>query len=233
MRRNRVLILGLVLLALLLLVGPAFAQRDVANVELSDILDAIGPRDGQAILLDILLYLIFFVAFINQFLIPDKQLPVSLMNFAVMGIALFSKLLIDVQFDGGRFYPSALLEPGDFAVLPMNVAMMAFPLLMAGSLRAVKGKPPKAMFPSLIMGLLGGAYFFIFWATEQRILDRAPQAGDDAVNPEDLRNNAYFLVVVFSAGMLRTRWTLFKKRLGRFNLPLSRLNHNNDINVDN
>ena len=205
MTRNRMLMILLLGVCLLFVVSPALAQqRSIEDVNFDDIVDALGPRNGQALLFDIMLYIIFILGVINSALIPDKQLFVAILNFTVIGLTVVSKLLIDVANDGGVFYPSAILEPGDFAVLPINVGIFVIPLIMAGMLRSVKGKPSKALFPCLLMGLLGGAYFFIFWATEQRTLSEVPTYE----GPPDVSNPA---IIVAMAGFWSVRRRFFNR----------------------
>ncbi|PJF21818.1 MAG: hypothetical protein CUN56_09160 [Phototrophicales bacterium] len=127
-----------------------------------------------------------------------------MLNFTVIGLTVASKLLIDVVNDGGYFNPSAILEPTDFAVLPMNVGIFVLPLIMAGMLRSVKGKPTKAIYPSMLMGLLGGAYFFLFWSIEQNDPDQIPQPGDD------MQQGMLFIAVVVALPYLQYRWQQFK-----------------------
>lgn len=196
MLRNRSLLILLFVVLSLFIVSPALAQTTSEDINFQDILDALGPRSGVALLYDILLYLIFFFGLINTFLIPDKQIGVTVMNFTVMGLALASKLLIEVE---GNPNPSAILVPTDFAVLPINVAIFVIPLLMAGMLRSVKGKRSNAMFPALIMGLMGGAYFFLFWAQEQNNPDDVPQPGDD------MQQQGSFIIAMAYLGWLGLR----------------------------
>jgi len=154
------LFVALVMGLLLVGVSPALAQS-ANDVNLDDIIEALGPREGEELIFDILLYLIFFIGLINSFLIPDKQMSVSLLNFTVIGLALVSKLLIGT-------HSSAILEACDIGTLVIHVGIFVFPLLCAGMLRSVKGKRSKAMLPSILLGLLGGGYFFMFWFLEQR-----------------------------------------------------------------
>lgn len=184
-------------------VMPVAAQTG-QDINFEDILSALGPRDDTALLFDILLYLIFFLGFINMLLIPDKQLFPAMLNFTVIGLTVASKLLIDVENDGGYFNPSAVLVPTDFAVLPMNVGIFVFPLIIAGMLRSVKGKKTNAIYPAMLMGLLGGAYFFLFWSVEQNDPDQVPQPGDD------MQQGALIIAVVMAAPYLRYRWYQLK-----------------------
>ncbi len=158
MKRHHIQVILLYLLLAFTAVPVTFAQS-TSDLEFGDILNALGPRTGEDLIFDILLYIIFFLTFINMFLIPDKQMFVTILNFTVMGFAIVSKLLI------GDGLP---LEATDLPVLVLNVGMFTIPLVIAGMLRSVKGKPSRAMLPAILTGLIGGGYFFLFWFLKQR-----------------------------------------------------------------
>jgi hypothetical protein len=159
---RRILLIGL-LLSILFMVVPAVSAQSssLEDIQFSDIIDALKPREGDQLLLDILLYLIFFVGLITTFLVPDKQLTVQLLIFLTLLLSVVAKLLVGT-------HRSAIFGPCDIAVLVINVIMFVAPLIAAGMLRPVKGKRSKAMLPAIILGLLGGGYFFMFWNFEQR-----------------------------------------------------------------
>jgi hypothetical protein len=157
--RKRNLLITLLLVLLFVNVTPVFAQS-TADIELDDIIQLLGPRSGQELIYDIFLYAIFLMGIVVMFLIPDKQLLPSLLNFLVLGLAVVSKLLV------GRG-PSYVLSPTDFPVFVLHVGMFVIPLIIAGMLRDRRGLP-KATFPAILMGLMGGGYFFLYWALEQR-----------------------------------------------------------------
>lgn len=163
MLMRRYFLAGLFVLLLLSSVSPALAQaaNEIEDINFQDILDALAPRDGDLLLVDILLYAIFAVGMVTSFLIPDKQMAPSLLIFTVLAMTVIAKLLIG-------YHSSAILEPCEIFVLPINVSIFVLPLIAAGMLRNVKGKAPKARMPSIITGLAGGGYFFLFWATQQR-----------------------------------------------------------------
>jgi hypothetical protein len=161
MTLRRILLTSLLLAFLFMAVPAVSAQNSLEDIEFSDIIDALGPRDGDQLFLDILLYLIFFVGLITTFLVPDKQMTVQLLVFLTLLLAVIAKLLVGT-------HPSAIFGPCDIAVLAINVILFVAPLIAAGMLRPVKGKRSKAMMPAIILGLLGGGYFFMFWSIEQR-----------------------------------------------------------------
>jgi hypothetical protein len=160
MARNQLLLLLFIILSFTV-VPTAYAQQQF-DITFQDVINALGPRSGQGLLWDIFLYAIFFLGLITMLLIPDKQLLASLLNIGVVALAVISKLL--VGYPPGNPFISAT----DFPVLIFNAGMFVIPFIVAGLQRAVKGKPSKATIPAILMGLLGGGYFFLFWALEQR-----------------------------------------------------------------
>lgn len=164
MKPNRMTlnVLYLVFLALFFIVPNALAQAREVNAD--DIIAALGPRSGNGLVLDIFLYLIFFFGILNMFLIPDKQLTPALMNFTVIFLAVISKLLVSADINDF----TAIIQPCDLPVLAINATMFAFPLIMAGMVRTKKVGNPPALYTGIITGLLGGSYFFLFWALAQR-----------------------------------------------------------------
>ena len=203
--RNYTLWFLLIVVSMVFMVSPAMAQGTGTSIELSDIGRLLSPRQGTYLLFDILLYLIFFFGMVNTLLIPDKQLFQSLINISVIGCAILSKLLV-----GGILYSNIdeygnffTFPPCDFPVLIINVWMFVAPMLVAGLLRAVKGKRTKALEVSILMGLLGGAYFFLFWATQQQNCSAAPQAGDDM--REQGLSSSLLIAAVFTLPIIEYR----------------------------
>lgn len=209
--RNYTLWFLLIVVSMIFMVSPAMAQGTGTSIELSDIGRLLSPRQGTYLLFDILLYLIFFFGMVNTLLIPDKQLFQSLINISVVGCAILSKLLV-----GGILYSNIdeygnffTFPPCDFPVLIINVWMFVAPLLVAGLLRSVKGKRTKALEVSILMGLLGGAYFFLFWATQQQNCSAAPQAGDDM--REQGLSSSLLIAAVFTLPIIEYRARQFAR----------------------
>lgn len=146
-------LVALLMVFLLMSVIPvAFAQQ--RTVDTDQIIAALGPRSSfPGILFDIMLYGIFFIGFITMMLVPDKQIFPSILMVLVLGLAIFSKLEI--------------FDPDELPTFALNVGMFVIPLIVAGMLRG-RGKTPKALAPAILTGLIGGGYFFLFWALEQR-----------------------------------------------------------------
>lgn len=157
MKSKHLFIVLLLLLISLIAVPTASAQEDL---DFQDIVDALGPRDGNELIFDLLLYAIFFMGMLNMFLIPEKQLFPAILNFIVIGLAVVSKLLVGDE-------PNSTIKPDDFATLIFNSGMFVLPLVTAGMVRSRFGTP-KAMITCAITGLIGGGYFFVFWSLAQR-----------------------------------------------------------------
>ena len=157
---RRIMFVGLMVF-LLMAVVPVTLAQDLEDIQLSDILDAIGPRSGDQLILDILLYAIFIIGLITSLLVPDKQMFVQMLMFLVVAMALVAKLLI------GK-HASAIFDECDLPTLIINIIMFVSPMISAGMLRPVKGKRSKAMLPAIFTGLLGGGYFFLYWLFEIR-----------------------------------------------------------------
>ena len=163
MRYNRILMVTLLVLILLTPLSAIQAQGESRDdIYLSDVLSKLGPRGGEDLLFDILLYTIFFVGMVNTALIPEKQLLASMLNFLVLGMVVVSKLVV------GTIENESVVEPDHLLTLPLHAGIFVVPLITAGMVRSHKGKASKAIIPAIFMGLLGGAYFFLFWSLQTR-----------------------------------------------------------------
>lgn len=164
MRIKRYVFIMLFLFLVFTLV-PTVGAQGTSDVNINDIINALGPRtDGYPshyLIFDIMLYLIFFLSLVSMMLIPDKQLQATMLNFIVLLLAVLSKVMVA---------PEGPIRPTDFPVLLFNAGMFVLPLLIAGMVRSANkyAGTPKALFTSIITGLLGGGYFFLFWLLEQK-----------------------------------------------------------------
>lgn len=171
MLQKRIYLAVLLLFISLLLAPVASAQS--TEVDFQQILRSLGPRtegySSEYLFFDILLYVIFFLSMVNMFLIPDKQLSVSLLNFAVILFVVFSKVGVASAFnDPATRHPSAILGMCALPVLAINAAIFVLPLIIAGMVRKTSkfGGTPPSLFIAALTGLIGGAYFFLAWAAE-------------------------------------------------------------------
>ena len=135
-------------------VMPVMAQPNLPSGQ--QILARLAPRTGTDLILDLMLYTLFGIGFITMILVPDKQMLPSVLMLSMIMAALIAKL----QYVG--------INVCDLATFAINVFMFAIPMLVAGMVRGRAGKTPKALWPAVLTGLIGGMYFFMFWALYQQ-----------------------------------------------------------------
>jgi hypothetical protein len=167
MRRNSLLIMALLFVSVLLWLTPFSVMAQTPDLSFDDIIETLKPRSGRGLIYDLLLYAIFIIAFINQFLIPDKQLPMTILNFTILGLAIAIKLLVVIPVTPCSYVYNATLQPNDYPIFFMNIWLVIAPLLIAGGLRKVKGKSSSAVAPAILTFILAAIYFFFFWVSEQ------------------------------------------------------------------
>jgi hypothetical protein len=127
------------------------------NINLQDALQLILP--GSATLIwDIFLIPIFFLALFALFRMPDKNMVPTLLTGGVLLAVVVAKISITAPLVG----QDAILEA--FGFLVVNAAMMLFPLIAAGTLRARKKGPAIAFL--ILAGILSGVYFFLYGLLE-------------------------------------------------------------------
>jgi hypothetical protein len=126
------------------------------GVTIQEILKLLGPNTGD-ILWNLLLYIIFILALITLFTMPDKNMLPSLLMGGVLIAAVIAKLSTSST--------QPILRPREFGMFLINIVMFVFPLLVAGIVRA--RKKGRTVTLSIITGVFGGMYFFFYWFLEQ------------------------------------------------------------------
>lgn len=114
-----------------------------------EIMQMLAPRPAY-LLTDILLYIMFILNFIAFFGQDDKQIMATMLVGATLAGIMIAKL--------------GLIRDTHLIMLLINVGIFAVPLVVTGMSKAKKVKPL-----TLIAGLVGGFYFFLFWFIFQRI----------------------------------------------------------------
>ncbi len=123
-----------------------------------DIIRELGPRSGINLIWDIMLYLIFFLAFISMLRGSDKQVVPTILMAAVAGASVIAKLgILNPKASGS-------ISSEGVALLAINALMFFLPLIVVG----IADKKSKSR-PTAIMGaVIAAVYFFGFWFVEQR-----------------------------------------------------------------
>lgn len=137
-------------------------------------LDVIGRLlalgSGFDLLFSILLYIIFFLALIVLFTLPDKNLTATLLIAAVLVCSVIAKLSLAARSAG----IDPIFTRGEFGMLAINALMFTFPFIVAGVTRKARLKRNVvSTLPAIICGLFAGVYFFLYWFVVQRPLGLA------------------------------------------------------------
>lgn len=127
------------------------------TISFQDILQALAPRQGTDLIWDILLYLIFILAFISMLRGSDKQSAPTIMMAAVAGAAVIAKLGILNPKQSGIGSEGVLL-------LAINASMFFLPLIVVG----IADKHSKSRPTAVIGAVIAAVYFFGFWFFAQR-----------------------------------------------------------------
>jgi hypothetical protein len=134
------------------------------NINFNQILNllSLAPASGvpNVVLFSILLYAIFVLAVLCLFLMPDKNMLPTLLVAAVLLASVIGKLIT-----GGANLSG--FRPAQFGSLIINVIPFLAPFLVAGMTRTRKRSNPVVPL-SILMGIFGGIYFFLFWFFLQR-----------------------------------------------------------------
>jgi len=120
----------------------------------------------QFMIFDILLYIIFFLALLAVFTMPDKNMIPTLLIAAVLMAVIVAKLSTAAIVKPG----DPILGKKDFGMYAINVAMLVLPLIAVGMTRKPKSNSVVRSTPfAILAGLMGAVYFFMFWLVHQRI----------------------------------------------------------------
>ncbi|MEO0563416.1 MAG: hypothetical protein AAF125_15005 [Chloroflexota bacterium] len=131
------------------------------EVAFGDIAAALLPRtDGIVLVMDIMLYLMFFLNLIAFFGQDDKQIAATMLVGGTLLAIVIGKLS---TFYAGGDNPIEFIEADEMPMLIINSIIFLIPIIVTGMSKAKKTKPL-----TIIAGSIGGAYFFMFWFFFQR-----------------------------------------------------------------
>ncbi|MCA9903186.1 MAG: hypothetical protein KC547_04960 [Anaerolineae bacterium] len=101
-------------------------------------------------------YIIFILAFAALILMPDKNLPSTLLIAFVLMATIIAKLAVAGASISPFFQARAL------GILFLNATTALFPFLVAGMTRTRKRSNPVVPI-GILLGIIGGVYTFAFW----------------------------------------------------------------------
>ena len=128
------------------------------SVDIQEILKLLAVG-GPNLIWNIMLYIIFFLALITLFLIPDKNMGPTLLTATVLLLAIVAKVSLASS--------DPILNKKEFGMMIINIGMGVLPFIVAGMVRSRK-RPTKAPIPAILGGIIGMVYFFMFWFTQQQ-----------------------------------------------------------------
>ncbi|MDX2159691.1 MAG: hypothetical protein SF162_00060 [bacterium] len=137
------------------------------NIRFDQIGELLSLGSGPELLISLLLYIIFFLALLVLFLLPDKNMPATLLTAGVLLSAIVVKLSLAAERVRGA---DPIIQSDDILMLALNAIMFTFPFIAAGVTRKARlSRGVKSTFPAILTGLFGGVHFFLFWLFYQRV----------------------------------------------------------------
>lgn len=137
----------------------------MGQLTLARILDLLSLSPSTAVVplvevWNIALYLVFILALVMLMIMPDKNLPSTLL----IAFVLLATIIVKLSLAGGAIVPA--LRPREFLILILNISMCLFPILVAGMVRTRKRSNPVIPL-GILTGIIGGINAFAFWFVAQ------------------------------------------------------------------
>ena len=130
------------------------------SLQLDDILELLALGSGINALWSIFLYIIFFLALLTLFTMPDKNQVPTLMIAVVLLCAVIAKISIASN--------DPIFRQRDFGMMIINIATGVLPFIVAGMIRRGKTRRTTATPLAIFTGLIGTVYFLMFLVFVQR-----------------------------------------------------------------
>ena len=119
------------------------------NINIQDIIQALGPNSPPGFAWNILIYIVFFFTLITMFVQGDKNLLPTIIAAAALLLDVIAKLQI---------FPS-----DEFGAFVVNAGVFILPALVAGM-----AKTGRARGPAILAAVFGAVWFFAYWFFFQR-----------------------------------------------------------------
>ena len=130
------------------------------NLQLDDILQLLAIGSGINALWSVFLYIVFFLALLTLFTMPDKNLAPTLLIAVVLLCSVIAKLSLASD--------DPIFRQRDFGMMIINVATGVIPFIVAGMIRRGKSRTSTATPLAILTGLVGTIYFLTFLIFVQR-----------------------------------------------------------------
>jgi hypothetical protein len=139
------------------------------DLNFQDVLKLLAPGTGQNLIWSIMLYILFFLALLTLFKVPDKNMVPTLIMGTVLLFIIVAKLSISANaVRGGR----PIINNKDFGMYIINIAIGVLPLIAIGMTRVtsrVNRRSNPATGPAILTAVVGIVYFFGFWLAVQQM----------------------------------------------------------------
>lgn len=119
------------------------------EVTFGEIMAQLSLGSDPGLIYNILLYIMFFLNLIAFPMQDDKQLAATLLVGLTLALIVIAKLNI--------------IDADNLGMLVVNVGIFVIPIVVTGMSKAKKSKPL-----TIIAGVIGGFYFFMYWFFLQR-----------------------------------------------------------------
>ncbi|MFO7320524.1 MAG: hypothetical protein DIU68_002240 [Chloroflexota bacterium] len=124
------------------------------NLQFEDILQLLSLGTGMDLIWSIFLYLVFFLGLITIFTMPDKNMIPTLLTAAVLLFAIIAKVSLAAS--------DPILGRREFGMMVINVGIAVLPFLVAGTIRAGKGRKSGPVAPAILGGIFGTIYMMMY-----------------------------------------------------------------------
>jgi hypothetical protein len=135
------------------------------DIDFRAILNLLGPGTGQTVIWSVILYVLFFLAMLTLFKVPEKNMIPTLLMGTVLLFIIVAKLSISAP------PRDAIIQKKDFGMCAINIAIGVFPLIAVGMTRTtsrVARRSNPAAAPAILTAVVGIIYFFGYWLAVQQ-----------------------------------------------------------------
>lgn len=130
------------------------------SLQLDDILKLLALGSGINALWSIFLYIIFFLALLTLFTMPDKNLVPTLLVAVVLLCSVIAKISLASN--------DPIFQEREFGMMVINIATGVLPFVVAGMIRRGKTRRVTAVPLAIFTGIIGTIYFLTFLIFVQR-----------------------------------------------------------------
>lgn len=130
------------------------------QIDLDGMLQLLALGTGLDMIWSIFLYIIFFLALLTLFTMPDKNMVPTLLIAGVLLFTVIAKISLASN--------DPIFRRREFGMMVLNVAIGVLPFIVAGMVRRGKVRRSNTQVLSILTGIFGTVYFLMFLIFIQR-----------------------------------------------------------------